>query len=248
MENNAFVTIECKEAVITVFGSFTHLLDPKGLIPHPDNNNLHSKSQIKDMITVLKTNGWRDAVVVSEKTQKIVSGHCRVLAAIEMGMEKIPVQMQYFENRIEEVRHLTAHNEIGRQSKFDKLKFRETKSTLEGELDPNEAQTTFFNPSEWGMKGYPVESAPEKAPLYMLLREEDQFQLGPHTLTLGMTTDKNEKYFQDFLKKWEKVQKVKAIHVATGKNYDDLMAERMEDYNQKKKKKSNVVDLKKKKS
>lgn len=239
------LVISCKAGEISIQSSYSHLLDPKGLKEHPDNNNLHSPAQLKAMIAVLKINGWREPVVVSEKTQRIVAGHLRVKAAIEMGMDKIPVSMQYFENRVEEVRHLTADNELARMSKFDKFKFRETKGELEGELDSNEVQQTFFNPNEWGLPNYPVESAPaEKAPVLMLLEEEDEFQLGPHTLILGKTTDKNEKIFQELLKKFTKTQGVSAIHKKTGKKYEDLMAERKQAY-ESKKKGGKVVDLKK---
>lgn len=222
--------IESKEGTILIHSSYTHMLDPRGLVPHPDNNNLHSQDQVEATKAVLKASGWRERVVISEKNQKIISGHLRVMTAIEMGMDKIPVDMQPFETRLDEVRHLTACNELARHASFDKKIFMKTQKELKKELDKNQYKLAFMKPQNFGLEAWPKEDE-EKGknsplPIQRLLKEGDVWQLGPHTLTLGATSEINEDHFQKFLRKWRKVQGAPAILESIGQTFDEVMDER----------------------
>lgn len=222
--------ISCKEGDVTVHTSYSHMLDPKGLIPHPDNNNLHSQEQVDAAKSAIKASGWRERVVVSVANQKIVSGHLRVLAAIEMGMDKIPVDMQNFESRIDEVRFLTAANELARHANFDKKIFMKTQRELKKEMDKNQYKLAFMKPQDFGLKEWPKEdeeSTPEaKLPIQSLLKEGDVWNLGPHKLELGTVNPDYEDTFQKFIRKWRKLQGAPAILEATGQTFDEVMDER----------------------
>ncbi len=226
-------TIECKEGIIPVWVTHTHMLDPKGLVPHPDNNTLHTEDQQQILKAALKASGWRENVVVSEKTGRIVSGHLRVLTAIAMGMKEIPVDMQWFKNRLEEVRHLTADNELARLAKFDGQKFISTRHELMQEFPKEEFQLTLMNPNDWGMDSFPKpgdDSETKVTPAcLMLLKEGDVYQLGSHTLTIGATNEHQEPYLQKFLKGWKKVQGVQPVLAKTGQSYDEVVDERREE-------------------
>ena len=225
--------IECKEGIIPVWVTHTHMLDPKGLLPHPDNNNLHTEEQQDILKAALRASGWRENVVVSEKTGRIVSGHLRVLTAIAMGMEKIPVDMQWFKNRLEEVRHLTADNELARLAKFDGQKFISTRHELLQEFQKEEFQLTLMSPNEWGMDQFPKpideDGSPDKPAVLMLLKEGDVYQLGSHTLTIGTTNEHQEPYLQKFLKGWKKIQGVQPVLEKTGQSYEEVIDERREE-------------------
>lgn len=224
------LVLSCKEGEVTVHTSYTAMLDPKGLIPHPENNNIHSQKQVDCAKKAIKSSGWRERVVVSEKTQNIVSGHLRVVVAMEMGLEKIPVDVQHFESEFEEFRFLTASNELARQAQFDDGKFLETKKKFKKKMGKNEFQESFFSSEDFGLLAFPKEEGPDVekslAIKPMILKEGDVWNLGPHRLELGKTTEENEMHIQKFLKGWKKVQGAPAILEATGQTYDEVFEER----------------------
>ena len=209
------------------------MLDPKGLIPHPDNNNTHSEQQLEMAKAVLRANGWRNPVVISKKNDRIISGHLRVLAAIQMGMEKVPVDIQYFENRVEEVKHLTADNELARPSEFNKVKFIDYQKEQEAEMDKDTYQLTFYNPHEHGLAAYPKEKpeGTKKEPV-IVIKEGDVWNLGPHRLELGdFSTPNTADKIQKLLKSWRKLHGAPALLETEGdsKTYEEVFKERTQE-------------------
>ena len=95
------------------------LVDPTTLVAHPRNPNQHGDTQVEAIVKVLKYQGWRAPVVVSKRSGFIISGHARVLAALKMGLEKVPVDYQEFENEAEEWAHLIADNRLSSLSEMD---------------------------------------------------------------------------------------------------------------------------------
>ena len=66
-------------------------IDPKKLIPNPENWRFHGKQQTATMDSALQEVGWISQVIVNRKTNRIVDGHMRVELAIEKGEKSIPV-------------------------------------------------------------------------------------------------------------------------------------------------------------
>jgi hypothetical protein len=234
----ATVVLSCREGEISVWSTYTVLADPKGLIPHPDNNNLHSQEQVDIMKAVLKANGWRDSVVVSESTDRIVAGHLRVLAAIDMGLEKIPVDVQAFASRVEEVKHLTADNELARLAEFDKKQFFKTRKDLKKTLNKNQFEMAFIKPQDFGLKAWPKDDEDKekgkntKLPIQGLLKEGDIWLVGEHRLILGATVNDQEDHLQKFLRKFRKLTGKPAILQKTNQTFDEVMDERRNDEQQ----------------
>lgn len=65
----------------------------------------------------------------------VTKGHGAVLAAIEMGMELIPVEFQDYENRHQELADLSMDNQLAKQSQSDTAKARELLSELPPDFD-----------------------------------------------------------------------------------------------------------------
>ena len=65
-------------------------VDPTGLLDHPDNARVHDEIQRGATERSLRRLGWIDAVVVSERSGRIVDGHERVGKARERGWS-VPV-------------------------------------------------------------------------------------------------------------------------------------------------------------
>ncbi len=106
-------------------------VDPNDLIPNPKNNNKHPEKQIERLKKIIKRQGFRSPIEVSNRSGFIVCGHLRHQIAIELGMEKVPVMYQDFENEALEYAHLTADNEIARWAEFDRNLTLEMISDLE---------------------------------------------------------------------------------------------------------------------
>ena len=64
-----------------------------------------------------------------------MAGHGRLDAALMLGMEKVPVDMQDFKNEADEYAFLEADNHIARYAEFDQEKMLENLSDLEIEID-----------------------------------------------------------------------------------------------------------------
>lgn len=101
--------------------SYNELVAVESLVPHPRNNNQHPIEQIEYFARVLRAKKkWRFPLVVSKQSGFIISGHGRLEVARNLGMEKVPVNFQDFENEADEVQQLTFDNEIARWAKLDR--------------------------------------------------------------------------------------------------------------------------------
>lgn len=89
------------------------------LVGNPENNNKHPEKQIEKLAKIIKHQGFRSPIVVSNRSGFIVTGHGRLEAAKMLGYEKLPVIYQDFKNEAEEYQHLTADNEIARWAELD---------------------------------------------------------------------------------------------------------------------------------
>jgi len=68
---------------------------------------------------VFKGVGFRRAVTVSKLTGMIVKGHGAVEAAIELGVEKVPVEFQTYRDYPTELADLSADNQLAQLSQND---------------------------------------------------------------------------------------------------------------------------------
>ncbi|MCP4953431.1 MAG: ParB N-terminal domain-containing protein, partial [Proteobacteria bacterium] len=81
--------------------AFDKEVDVVDLVPHPRNPNKHSDKQIALLAKIIGNQGWRNPIVVSERSGFIVAGHGRLGAARVLNVEKVPVDLQAFENEAE---------------------------------------------------------------------------------------------------------------------------------------------------
>jgi len=90
---------------------------------NPKNSNNHPQEQIERLADIIKYSGWRKAINISKLSNKIISGHGRVLVAEYMGLEKVPVVYQEYDDDIMEYLDLTADNAIASWSElsFEKI-------------------------------------------------------------------------------------------------------------------------------
>jgi len=96
------------------------LVDVESIVPNPKNANQHSAEQIERLCKLIKYQGFRNPLIVSNRTGFLVVGHGRLEAAKKLGIKKLPVIKQDFENEAQEYAYLISDNEIARWAELDK--------------------------------------------------------------------------------------------------------------------------------
>lgn len=89
------------------------------LVNNPKNNNKHPKEQIERLSKLIQYQGFRNPVVVSNRTGFVVAGHGRIEAAKKLGLKEVPVMYQDFENEAQEYAYLTSDNAIASWAELD---------------------------------------------------------------------------------------------------------------------------------
>lgn len=97
----------------------TEVVEVDSLVPHPRNPNKHSESQIKLLAKILKHQGWRHPITVSERSGFVVSGHGRIEAARLNGWTEVPIDRQEFATEADEYAHLVADNKVAELADLD---------------------------------------------------------------------------------------------------------------------------------
>lgn len=99
---------------------FKELVDIIKLVPNPKNPNKHSDKQIDLLQKLIKHQGWRHPIIVSNRSGFVCAGHGRLLAAIKMGQNQVPVDYQDFDSEAEEYQFMVSDNTIQELSELDR--------------------------------------------------------------------------------------------------------------------------------
>jgi len=95
------------------------LVEIDKIVPNPKNANKHSDAQITRLCKLIEFQGFRNPLIVSNRTGFLVVGHGRLMAAKKLGMELLPVIYQDFESEAQEYSYLISDNEIARWAELD---------------------------------------------------------------------------------------------------------------------------------
>ena len=95
------------------------------LIENPRNPNKHPKKQIELLAKIIKNQGWRSPIVVSNRSGFIVKGHGRLQAAKLINCAEVPVDFQDYENEAAEYADLIADNKIAELAELDNESLKE---------------------------------------------------------------------------------------------------------------------------
>ena len=97
----------------------TEIVDIDLLVPNPRNPNQHPETQIKLLAKILKHQGWRSPIVVSNRSGFITKGHGRLEAAKLNGWTEVPVDRQDYKSEADEYADMVADNKISELSHTD---------------------------------------------------------------------------------------------------------------------------------
>jgi len=182
---------------IPVYCAFDELIDITTLVPSPRNPNQHPQKQIELLAKIIKNQGWRAPITVSNRSGFVVRGHGRLLAAQLMGVDQVPVDRQDYATEAEEWADLIADNRIAELSQIDDTMLASLLSEINtADFDVNltgfsdkqiDNLLADFNTAEVKEDGFdPAAAAAEiKEPI---TKPGDVWQLGRHRLMCGDAT------------------------------------------------------------
>lgn len=98
---------------------FKELVDIIKLVPNPKNPNKHSDKQIDLLQRLIRHQGWRHPIIVSNRSGFVCAGHGRLQAAIKMGQNQVPVDYQDFDSEAEEYQFMVSDNTIQELAELD---------------------------------------------------------------------------------------------------------------------------------
>lgn len=98
---------------------FDKMVDVVLLKKHPKNANRHGQDQIERLAKIIQYQGWRYPIKVSNRSGFITSGHGRLLAALRLGLNEVPVNYQDYESDAMELADVHADNAIASWAELD---------------------------------------------------------------------------------------------------------------------------------
>jgi ParB-like chromosome segregation protein Spo0J len=106
-------------------------LDPHDLTPYENNTRKHSPEDIEQIKASIQADGFNDPIGVWGEKNLIVEGHGRQIAAIEMGLDKVPCIRLDHMTETQRRDYAIRHNRTAELSGWDFAKLEEEIAALE---------------------------------------------------------------------------------------------------------------------
>ena len=158
------------------------------LVLNPKNNNKHPKEQIERLVKLIDFQGFRNPVIVSNRTGFVVAGHGRIEAAKKLGLNEVPVIYQDFDNEAQEYAYMTSDNAIASWAELDLGMVNSEMLDLGPEFDIDLLGIKDFviEPIEKFEPQADEDEVPEV--VHPITRKDDIWLLGNHRLMCGDST------------------------------------------------------------
>lgn len=104
---------------IPVYCAYRQAVDIERVVPNPRNPNKHPDLQIALLAKIIKAQGWRAPIVVSNRSGYIVKGHARLEAAKLLQVAQVPIDYQDYANEAAEYADLLADNRLAELAEND---------------------------------------------------------------------------------------------------------------------------------
>lgn len=169
-------------------------LSPKDLKPYENNTRKHNPDDIDGIKKSILAVGFRDPIGIWGKDNLIVEGHGRQIAAIELGIERVPCIR--LDDMTDEQRkeYAIRHNRTAELSSWDFGKLGEELADLE--LQGVDMSDLNFDIDDFSLdETKPIDITEDEAPeppQEPKAKRGDIYQLGHHRLMCGDSTDGND--------------------------------------------------------
>jgi DNA modification methylase len=184
---------------IPVYCAYDEILDIGKAVPNPKNPNQHPYSQISLLAKIIKAQGWRQPITISNRSGLIVKGHGRLQAAIQLNADRVPVEYQNYETEADEIADLMADNRLSELSEMDNDTITELLQDLNDEYydielagyteDDFEKLLSEFTTMDDEPEETQEDDYDGELPNIPTARRGDIYQLGSHRLMCGDSTD-----------------------------------------------------------
>ena len=104
---------------VTVHCEYTKIISVTKLNPYPRNNKIHPDGQVAMLAKMIKAQGWRAPITVSNQSGYIVRGHARLEAAKKLCLKKVPVDYQDYASDKAEQSDRIADNKIAELAEWN---------------------------------------------------------------------------------------------------------------------------------
>ena len=108
-----------KAGGVAVWCEHTGIQAIEAVVPNPDNPNRHPPEQIALLAKIIVGQGWRNPIVVSDRSGFITKGHGRLEAARHAGLSHVPVDVQHYDTEAAEWADVLADNRIAELAEMD---------------------------------------------------------------------------------------------------------------------------------
>jgi len=166
-------------------------IDPKLLVPDPENAKEHTDEQVDQIVRSMETFGMNDPIGVW-KDNLIVEGHGRLMAALQIGLETVPIiRLDHLTDQ-ERRAYMLAHNKLTMNTGFEIPKL---EAALQEITDFDMEQFGFGTKEIMGeeedIEGI-IEDEPPEPPRKSRAKRGDIYVLGSHRLMCGDSTNGQE--------------------------------------------------------
>lgn len=184
-----------KETPPNIYCRYTETRPLVSLVEHPKNPNKHPQHQLERLAEVIRGNGWRQPITVSDLSGYIIKGHGRYQAAKLAGFSEAPVEVQHYDNEAAELADMLADNRIAELSEIDSAALNDALLALMAE-DPDSLPLSGFTEEEWAdvkaeLDGLAeaTEETTEPDMTYTSKMECPQYEITGETPTLAQCLD-----------------------------------------------------------
>lgn len=170
-------------------------LNPAELTPYENNARKHGPDDIEQIKESIQADGFNDPIGIWGEKNIIVEGHGRQIAALEMGLDRVPcIRLDHLSDK-QRREYAIRHNRTAELSAWDWDALEEELAGLEIEgVDLSGLNFDFdfqqddFTDAQIDFEQDEIPDAPEQAET----KRGDIWQLGNHILMCGDSTDGND--------------------------------------------------------
>lgn len=151
-------------------------LSPHELTPYEGNARKHGAEDIEQIKESIRLDGFNDPIGIWGDRNLIVEGHGRQLAAIELGMDKVPcIRLDHLTDT-QRRDYAIRHNRTAELSEWDEAKRKLELAALE--MEGMDFSGLRFDAEETDQEAQPVESVAlhEKLQIVVDLENEDEME------------------------------------------------------------------------
>lgn len=200
--NNSEIQPKAWAGEVPVYCAHDKIVDVATLVPNPKNPNTHPDNQIQLLGRIIRQQGWRAPITVSNRSGFIVKGHGRLAAALLEGFTEVPVDFQNYASEAEEYADLVADNRIAELSEIDNKMLADIFADIDtGEIpieltgfteDEVEDLITGLSEALHNDLNEPDEIPDTPEGDQIVTKKGDIWLLGRHRVMCGNSTDEND--------------------------------------------------------